>query len=242
MNTESVRILWPEFKSLILPAACLHCERPMAAADEAFCGGCTAAWSADSAPACPRCGSTVGQYALTEGGCTTCFGEYFHFESVLRLGPYRDDLRTAVLRMKQARQEPFAHRFAVWWAARMKVRLSSPSFDWVVPVPLHWRRRWSRGFNQCEFLARAIAGELKIPCTKSLKRIRRGDDQKTLSGTERRRNLRDAYAAASAGDLKNRCLLLVDDVSTSGATANACARALRKAGAREVHVAIVAKG
>jgi ComF family protein len=103
-------------------------------------------------------------------------------------------------------------------------------------------RRWQRGYNQSEFLASALAAEMQIPLWKYLKRVRRVADQKTLSGIERRRNLKGAFALKSGTIVKDYRLLLVDDVMTSGATADSCARILKDAGARQISVAVVAKG
>ncbi len=242
MKLDSLLVMSNELQSLLFPLACLNCERPIETTASYFCDACTNAWTSDTSAACPRCGSAIGEYAFTEGGCPKCFGESFRFEGLFRLGRYRDDLRMAVLRLKKPRQEAFAHRFAIWWASQMKARLISGGFDAVLPVPLHWIRRWQRGFNQSEFLAEALARELNVPLLKGLKRTKRVADQKLLGGPERRKNLRDAFRAVTSINFKDRRLLLVDDVSTSGATASACARILRDSGAKEVHVAVIAKG
>jgi ComF family protein len=114
------------------------------------------------------------------------------------------------------------------------------TFELVVPVPLHWRRRWSRGFNQSELLARSISRRTGIPLGKSLRRRRATDVQAGLSKTGRRQNVSGAFFAR-AGALRNQRILLVDDVMTTGATATACAVALKRAGAQSVTLLTLAR-
>jgi len=107
----------------------------------------------------------------------------------------------------------------------------------VVPVPLHWTRRFSRGFNPAALLADGLAGALGLPVMrKALRRRRRGRRQVGLGRRERRRALAGVFVAPRRGarPLRGRDVLLVDDVVTTGATLEACAEALRKAGARSV--------
>ncbi len=109
--------------------------------------------------------------------------------------------------------------------------------DWLVPVPLHFLRRWSRGFNQSELIAKEMSRLIGVPTLNGiLKRIKRTRQQTLLDPTMRRRNVEGAFAAMHPGPVRDRSVLLIDDVFTSGATANDCARALREAGAAGVHV------
>jgi ComF family protein len=111
----------------------------------------------------------------------------------------------------------------------------------VVPVPLHWRRRRERGYNQAELLARAIAGAADRPCCRALVKVAPRPPQAGLSAAARLRNAAGAYRARLPGRLLGARLLLVDDVFTTGATAEACTRALLRAGARSVDVLTVAR-
>lgn len=114
-------------------------------------------------------------------------------------------------------------------------------FDLVVPVPLHWRRRWQRGFNQAELLARLVAARRAIPVTKVLRRVRSTSAQAGLSGTGRRRNVAAAFRCRNSSLMKGRRVLLIDDVMTTGSTAAACALALKRAGASRVALLTVAR-
>jgi ComF family protein len=101
-------------------------------------------------------------------------------------------------------------------------------------MPLHWRRRWQRGFNQSELLAREIARRWNVPLCRLVRRQRATSPQAGLTSAERRKNVLGAFAVKNTARLNGMRLLLVDDVLTTGATASACARALKRAGAAHV--------
>jgi len=115
--------------------------------------------------------------------------------------------------------------------------------DALVPVPLHWRRLWARRFNQAAALANAIAATANLPVTTALKRTRATRSQVGLSKSERAQNIQGAFRvpAGARGEVAGRRLVLVDDVLTSGATVDACARALLRAGAAQVEVLVFAR-
>ena len=110
-----------------------------------------------------------------------------------------------------------------------------------MPVPLHWWRRWTRGYNQSESLGRALAARLGLPCQgRWLRRVRNTPRQVDQSAAARRENVRNAFVAQGRPDLRGKTVLLVDDVLTTGSTANEAASALRKAGAGRIVVAVLA--
>ncbi len=120
--------------------------------------------------------------------------------------------------------------------------LSSGDYDIVVPVPLHRRRLWWRGFNQAALLADELARRLKLPLDASaVVRMRATPPQTARDHDDRRRNVRRAFAIAHPNRISGRRVLLVDDVMTTGATADECARAILAAGARSVDVFTLAR-
>jgi ComF family protein len=129
------------------------------------------------------------------------------------------------------------------WMARAGTDLLAET-DLIVPVPLHWRRLWARRFNQAAALSHLIAGQTGLPVSiTALKRARATPQQIGLSKSERAANVRGAFQVGAGGraELAKRRILLVDDVLTSGATADTCARALLRAGARQVDVLVFAR-
>jgi ComF family protein len=114
-------------------------------------------------------------------------------------------------------------------------------YDFIVPVPLHWRRRWRRGFNQAELLARGIAKHRGIPLVSALRRGKATVDQAALTSAGRRRNVVGAFQPRKGIEIQGKRILLIDDVFTTGATASACALALKRAGAASVSLLTLAR-
>jgi len=157
------------------------------------------------------------------------------------LGAYADTLRELVHALKYDGRRSVAPRLAALVRERCAAVLAGA--DAVVPVPLHRRREWTRGFNQAD----AIARELRLPVWRALRRTRHTAPQSTLAAPERRRNVHGAFRLRRrlwrdwSRTLSGACLVLVDDVSTTGATLDACAEVLKGAGAGEVRALTVAR-
>jgi ComF family protein len=116
------------------------------------------------------------------------------------------------------------------------------NLDAVVPVPLHWVRRWQRGYNQSSAIAYGLASRLRLPFRPGwLRRTRNTPSQTKQTASGRRDNVRGAFAVPRRVRLDGQTVLLVDDVMTTGATASEAARALRKAGAGRVAVAVLGR-
>jgi ComF family protein len=147
-------------------------------------------------------------------------------------------LRDLIHLFKYARVRPLGKVLGAYLGAALP---REERFDMVVPMPLHWVRRWRRGFNQSEVLAREVARRSGIKVVHAVRRARSTAPQASLSRAGRRRNVRGAFAARRGVDVRGLRILLVDDVLTTGATANACAGALKRAGARYVAVLAVAR-
>jgi ComF family protein len=145
--------------------------------------------------------------------------------------------------MKNAAGEEFAEVVGTLWAKHAVARLRPGEIDVVIPVPLHWWRRWRRGFNQSEVLARCLASELRVPCSPNVLRwLRLTGEQKGLSPTARRDNVHNALRCSAGALLAGKRVLLVDDVMTTGATAHEAARALRTCRPASIVLAVLAHG
>jgi ComF family protein len=158
------------------------------------------------------------------------------------LGPYEGHLREAILRTKDARGERLADLLGAFWGMHCETQLAQAKADFVIPVPLHWWRRWRRGYNQSESLGRALAARLHLPCRpRWLRRTRNTPKQVEQTPAERQVNVRGAFRAMAKPELKGRSVLLVDDVLTTGSTASEAARTLKHdAGVERVVVAVLA--
>lgn len=232
--------------ALVFPWSCAACG--IEGTGGAFCPTCREALreraARAAASACPRCALPAGPYADLKGGCGDCRGRPLGFEAAVALAPYDGTLRDLCLRLKRDRDAWLAPWLSDLWAdARREAvdRLDLPPDAWIVPVPLHWRRHWERGYNQAEALARGLARRLGRPVKRPLRRVADTKKLATMSATDRAEALREAFRARPGRALKGRTILLVDDVLTTGATSGAAARALKRAGAGRVIVAVIAR-
>ena len=215
---------------IFYPNLCWICRQPIPPEQNAICQSCREALFTDSGLSCPRCAATVGPFSHLEPGCPACEAAGFAFDRAVRLGTYDGSLREVILRMKDARNEGLAEIIAGLWATDTVEKLRALAIDCVVPVPLHWWRRWQRGYNQSDALAQALAKALQRPFFPyGLRRLRQTPMQVGLSVTKRRDNVRGAFAARRSIKVAGKTVLLVDDVMTTGSTAHEAARAVRRA-------------
>src|SRR5262245_9546143 len=220
---------------------CWICQQRRSELRDGVCQSCEHLLTNEPHATCPRCSSTIGPYVNVDAGCANCQDESFAFDRAIRLGPYEGVLREAILRMKQPGGQDLAEVIGLLWARHAEKKLSDLHPSVFVPVPLHWTRRWRRGFNQSEILAGALAHKLRIPPRPSwLRRTHRTAPQTRQTPAQRRSNVHNAFTIRRGLDLTGQTVLLVDDVLTSGATAHEAARALRRAKPEQIIVAVLA--
>ena len=169
------------------------------------------------------------------GRCAVCRLGLAGYDAVYAYGSYEGALRKLIHLLKYGGVQPLARPLGDYLARALP---SAQAFDLVTPMPLHWRRRWERGFNQAELLAREIARRWRAPFDSVARRVRFTAPQAGLTHAQRRLNVRGAFTVKRGVRLDGLRVLLVDDVLTTGASAGACARALKRAGA--AHVALLA--
>lgn len=188
--------------------------------------------------ACRSCRTPFANaFPLDETGrCAICAAGGRGFDFVCSYGAYEGTLRELIHLFKYSQVSTLDDALG---AMALKAVPIDEAFDAVVPAPLHWRRRFSRGFNQSDLLARRIAGARRLPVIRALARVKNTASQTGLTPAQRRANLAGAFRARKR--VEGMRVLLVDDVLTTGSTADACARALKKAGARSVTVITVAR-
>jgi ComF family protein len=173
--------------------------------------------------------------------CPECERHSFRFHRVVALGAYRGALRRAVIRMKRFAEFPLSFAVGGLLATRLAERLVDDRPDVIVPIPKYWLRRLMLGTNTSEVLAEAIGQRHSRPVAMALRSARLTSKQSLLGVEQRRRNIAGSLRVARGYDLAGANVLVVDDTMTSGATANEAARVLRRAGARQVVIGVVAR-
>jgi ComF family protein len=240
--TRQARDLGRSAADLILPPLAHDSREATAAA-----GLTPDAWSRIAfleAPVCDGCGAAF-EYdggAFAEDRCAACLAQPYGFARARAACVYDDASRGLILRYKHGDQQQFAPLFARW-IGRAAADLLAEA-DVVAPVPLHPFRLLSRRFNQAAEVARPLARNAALDYVPdALIRTTHTDSQGGKSRRGRRLNVRKAFAVTEAGRrrIKGRRILLIDDVLTTGATGEACARALVDAGARAVDLAVIAR-
>lgn len=226
---------------MLFPSECAICGAGGQVAP--FCGDCRAELLDAAGPACPRCARSLGPYQDIQGGCSACRGRALGFDAAVALGPFQGPLRHFCLEMKY----PQGGWLARWLAdllldARGEVlRAWAETAEGVAPVPLHWWRRWKRGYNQSEEIAARLARRLDLRLLHPLRRIKPTPKLPGRGRVERAEIMRGAFEAHGERFGRGRDVILVDDVLTTGATCGAAARVLKKAGARRVLAVVVGR-
>jgi ComF family protein len=226
---------------LILPADCDACERPLVAGHtSALCAECRAGIVPPAPPLCDRCGVPIAAGV----GCGDCRRRPPTFTTARALGLYLPGhshsgaLARAVHALKYRRRR----RVAVALGHLLAEAYPFHEGAILVPVPLHPARLRERGFNQALLLARALGRARSLPVApRALARTRATAPQPGLGFAGRQENLADAFVVRLPADIDGRRVVLIDDVLTTGATANACAAMLLGAGATRVDVYTVGR-
>ena len=235
-----MRALLGHAVDVALPRLCPACREPVS--DAGLCAGCWSRLSFIAPPYCERLGTPfpfdAGKGLLSMEAIADP-PAYGRARAAVR---YDDVARTLVQAFKYGDRLDLAPVMGRWMANAGHELLSGA--DAIVPVPLHWRRQWARRFNQSALLAEVISKASAIPVAYSaLKRVKATPQQVGLSQSARAANVQGAFRVPPDGrpEVAGRRLVLVDDVLTSGATVDTCARALLRGGAANVDVLVFAR-
>jgi ComF family protein len=225
---------------VVFPPTCIACRAAVAEPD-ALCGQCWGAMRFIERPFCDRLGLPF-EHEMGEGVLSAeAVDRPPAFQRARAVVLFEDGpARRLVHRLKYSDRMELARPMGAWMARAGRELLAEA--DALAPVPLHYTRLWRRQFNQAAALARAISAHCGKPVEFGLvERVRRTRPQVGLSRADRAENLQGAFRAPETAPLKGRRIVLIDDVLTSGATANAAARALLRGGAKSVDVLVFAR-
>jgi ComF family protein len=232
--------------AIVFPAPCRICEQTLASASLIpICEDCLAEVRRIVGPKCTSCGRPfvspiAAEYPSLQ--CQLCRRGVYGFIRARSFGVYNDALGGAIVLLKY----DAVTRIGSWFATKLervvREEFADLKFDAVVPVPLHPARQRERGYNQAELIARPLARRLGIPLgSYLLMRTRPRPEKFLLTRKERWRSVHGAYETRAGAKVDKLRILLVDDVFTTGATLDACSRALLKAGAASVTGITVAR-
>lgn len=228
---------------VIFPPLCPVCEC-VVSKKSTFCGDCWPKLNFISDPFCTQCSLPFESSILEENSafykCASCLQTPPAFSLSRSVYVYDDVCRKMILSFKHGQSLHLGPVLAdgMWHAGKFLLE----SADVMLPVPLHWKRLYKRGFNQSAVLARHISALSKKPVALNLlKRTQNTPSQGILSLEDRAKNVKNCFKVSDSHQIKNRIVVLIDDVMTTGATLNASAHALLRAGAKEVRTLCIAR-
>jgi ComF family protein len=232
-----MRLLSDALLSVLLAPACAACDRPLDNPTETtVCAPCWASIRPLTPPLCASCGDPLPSWRKNlDERCIRCRPGEAAITLARAIGEYAGALRAVIHAFKYGGRRSIASPLSALMRTHGHEVLTGA--DVVIPVPLHWRRHWKRGFNQ----AAELAAGLGIPTLHALRRARRTVSQTDLPAELRHANVRRAFRVKHGIQLTDLCVVLVDDVSTTGATLEACAKVLLNAHVREVRALTAAR-
>ncbi|MDR1958696.1 MAG: ComF family protein [Planctomycetaceae bacterium] len=232
--------------NLLCPPFCVFCEEMLDGAGDGIflCGNCQKKFTMPAQRFCVRCGSSITPPPMEPvlPYCVKCQTLDFAFSRVIVLGEYGFELREAILKMKTDKPGHLAVNMAKLFIRERREQILQADADLVVPVPMHFLRRFQRGVNSPVLFAQELAEVFRIPPGVScVTRNRYTKPQFRLNADQRRRNVRGAFTCRYRPDkIRGKKILLVDDIITTRSTCHEIATVLRAAGAKSVTVAVLA--
>jgi len=224
---------------LLFPRRCPVCGGVAMPKGRLICPACLKQLSFISSPACMKCGKEIG--SREQEYCADCIRRKKSFTRGFALLNYDSRAAVSMAAVKYHNKREYLDFYARAAALRFEKQFRQAGIQVIVPVPVHASRLKTRGFNQAAVLAEKLSAELGIPWEELLIRVKKTDPQKSLGSAERLKNLRGAFEAEQEAGKWER-VLLVDDIYTTGSTAEICSRALLKTGVKQVFVFAVCIG
>ncbi|MDY6854804.1 MAG: ComF family protein [Thermodesulfobacteriota bacterium] len=218
------------------PTICFVCRKDIAPTQN-VCKICSSHIKYISSPLCVQCGIPFLTKAGRDHFCGACLTSKIYFNKARAVGYYEGVLQEEIHQFKFNKKTFLAKHLGALMANYELDSFDLDSYDFIIPVPLHFKRLRERGFNQALYLSRYVGKRYDIPVDfKNLKRTRWRGPQVNLGKAERERNVNGAFVLYNKNRFRGKDVLLIDDVFTSGATVNECAKVLKKAGVSSVDV------
>ena len=189
---------------------------------------------------CPYCNKLI---KVSEYACNSCIDKFpfTYIDGFTKGGficvssfPYEDIFKNAILNIKFKSKTAYAPQVAVTMVRDINDCYKDKNFDFITSVPLHKKRYRKRGFNQSRLLAENISKQLKTPYIEALVKVKNNKPQHTIKGKERMSNVKNAYKVIDKAIIKDKNILIIDDIITTGYTLGECCKVLDKGGAKDV--------
>jgi len=227
-----------------LPQSCVVCDRIVPSTADPLCDTCRRAIDdLRRLPCCPRCARTMHPAAIHGHGCRGCRTErYWNVAGLVRVAPYEESLRRMLIRLKHSRDARPGDLLGRLLAEELRRRWID-QVEALVPVPMHWLRRWQRPREHALALAQAVARELGVPVQRAaVRRVKYAQSQMRLSSREQRfENVRNCFGPARRPNVAGKTVCIIDNLVVTGATIHEVSKVLRRAGAKRIYAAVVAR-
>lgn len=218
---------------ILYPRTCLVCTQVVSGREGYICKNCETKLIKIKNPRCKKCGKPLEDYR--QEYCKDCNRGKHIYQEGRAVWVYNKELRESIYRFKYLNKREYADYYVHCMLKGYARWLTGLKLDGIIPIPLHSKKRRARGFNQAQVLAEKLGEALQIPVyTELVVRQKNTVPQKELNDKERQKNLKNAFKIVQ-NDVQLKRILLVDDIYTTGATIDACAKVLKEHGVREVY-------
>ena len=239
----SIRNIFPGLLDILYPRHCFACDKSLHEEKNSYiCEDCLEKTKESEAKRCVKCGFELGPGITSSGkGCPECENTSLRFKKSFFVSDNKGPLRNLIHQFKYHKHVCLTKPLGDLLIGLLQQDII-PEIDVVVPVPLHWKKKQERGFNQSELMAKKICRKLSLPISiNNLHRVKNTLSQTQLSRLQRQKNVNGAFKVKTPDIFLEKNVLLVDDVLTTGITASERARNLKNAGAKEVYLLALAR-
>lgn len=229
------------FYDFFFPRLCVYCEEKLSVDEHVFCSGCFQSLEEIEPPVCEKCGAKI-RGKRNKSHCTDCPPHPIFFDYAASAYNYSNQIRAILRAIKYEGREECADLAGKLMSAFFLQKSGQFHFDYIIPAPLHLFREFKRGYNQAELLARQVSRYSQINLlSRCLVRVRSTIKQSMLTPENRLSNLKGAFFVEKPEIISGKNILFIDDIMTTGSTANECSRMLKIAGANFVFVLTLAR-
>ncbi len=243
-NKANLAAFWLPFLDFVFPPECISCQKGLGGEQgPMWCEACLKQLFSDPEKCCPTCGAEKTPPLFPEGRCRLCRDIKLKFDRAICVGNYHSLMQNLIVKLKGNFDESLALQFGMLLGNRLRAIPDYFPCDLIVPTPIYWWNRLRRPSYLAAIIAEGVARQLGTPVELDVLRcLRKTQKQGTLDTISRFKNVQDAFGVKRPRLVAEKAVLVIDDVITSGATANQIASVLRKAGASRVVVGAIARG